>query len=86
VKQFDVMSQIMTSMAGKGMRERMKMMQQVQSGMMANPDGLSKQKKGTGKRLTPKERAQLKKEREKEMRRRKREQKRGQGPEGNGEA
>jgi signal recognition particle subunit SRP54 len=77
VKQFDVMSQIMTSMAGKGMRERMKMMQQVQSGMLANPNGLAKQKKGTGKRLTPKERAQLKKEREKELRRRKREQRRG---------
>ncbi|MEX2307335.1 MAG: signal recognition particle protein [Pirellulales bacterium] len=79
VKQFDVMSQIMTSMAGKGMRERMKMMQQVQSGMLANPNGLAKQKKGTGKRLTPKERAQLKKDREKEMRRRKREQRRGPG-------
>jgi signal recognition particle subunit SRP54 len=77
VKQFDVMSQIMTSMAGKGMRERMKMMQQVQSGMLANPNGLAKQKKGTGKRLSPKERAQLKKEREKELRRRKRDQKRG---------
>jgi signal recognition particle subunit SRP54 len=77
VKQFDVMSQIMTNMAGKGMRERMKMMQQVQSGMLANPNGLAKQKKGTGKRLTPKERAQLKKERERELRRRKREQKRG---------
>jgi signal recognition particle subunit SRP54 len=78
VKQFDVMSQIMTSMAGKGMRERMKMMQQVQSGMMASPNGLQRKKIGTGKRLTPKERAQLKKEREKEMRRRKREQKRGE--------
>jgi len=77
VKQFDVMSQIMTTMAGKGMRERMKMMQQVQSGMLANPNGLAKQKKGTGKRLTPKERAQLKKERERELRRRKRGQKRG---------
>jgi hypothetical protein len=55
----------------------MKLMQQVQSGMLANPNGLSKQKKGTGKRLTPKERAHLKKEREKEMRRRKREQRRG---------
>jgi signal recognition particle subunit SRP54 len=77
VKQFDAMAQIMTSMAGKGMRERMKMMQQVQRGMMANPNGLSKQKKGTGKRLSPKERAQLKKDREKELRRRKREQKRG---------
>jgi signal recognition particle subunit SRP54 len=77
VKQFDAMAQIMTSMAGKGMRERMKMMQQVQSGMMQNPNGLARQKVGTGKRLTPKEKAQLKKERDKEMRKRKREQRRG---------
>jgi signal recognition particle subunit SRP54 len=77
VKQFDVMAQMMTSMAGKGMRERMKMMQQVQSGLMQNPDGLARKKMGTGKRLTPKERAKLKKVRDKEMRRRKREQKRG---------
>jgi signal recognition particle subunit SRP54 len=79
VKQFDVMAQMMTSLAGKGMRERMKMVQQMQSGMLQNPDGLAKKKIGTGKRLTPKERAKLKKEREKEMRRRKREQKRGDG-------
>jgi len=72
VKQFDAMSQIMTSMAGKGMRERMKMMQQVQSGMMQNPNGLARKKVGTGKRLTPKERAKLKKDREKELRRRRR--------------
>jgi signal recognition particle subunit SRP54 len=73
VKQFDAMSQIMTSMAGKGMRERMKMMQQVQSGMLANPNGLARQKGSTGKRLTNAEKAKLKKEREREMRRRKRE-------------
>jgi signal recognition particle subunit SRP54 len=85
VKQFDAMSQMMTALAGKGMRERMKMMRELQSGMMQNPNGLSKKKGSTGKRLTPKERAQLKKEREKEMRRRKREQKRGPNPEENGE-
>jgi signal recognition particle subunit SRP54 len=77
VKQFDVMSQIMTSMAGKGMRERAKMLQQVQSGMLANPNGLARQKGSTGKRLSSQEKAKLKKEREREMRRRKREQKRG---------
>ena len=77
VKQFDAMSQMMTSMAGKGMRERMKMVRELQSGLMANPNGLARQKVGTGKRLSNAERAKLKKEREKEMRRRKREQKRG---------
>ena len=73
------MAQMMTSLAGKGMRERMKMVRDLQSGMMQNPNGLSKQKGSTGKRLTPKERAQLKKEREKELRRRRREQRRGPG-------
>jgi signal recognition particle subunit SRP54 len=84
VKQFDAMAQMMTTLAGKGMRERMKMVRELQAGLTQNPNGLSRKKIGTGKRLTPKERAQLKKEREKEMRRRKREQKRG-GSDGNGE-
>jgi signal recognition particle subunit SRP54 len=76
VKQFDAMAQMMTSMAGKGVRERMKMVRQLQSGM-AGGNGLSKQKKGTGKRLSPQEKAKLKKDREKELRKRKREQRRG---------
>jgi signal recognition particle subunit SRP54 len=76
VKQFDAMAQMMTQMAGKGMRDRMKMVQQMQR-TLAGGDGLARQKKGTGKRLTPKERAKLKKDREKELRRRKREQRRG---------
>jgi signal recognition particle subunit SRP54 len=61
-------------MAGKGMRERMKMVRELQSGMMNNPNGLARQKVGTGKRLTSAEKAKLKKQREKEMRKRKREQ------------
>ncbi|HEX5471536.1 MAG TPA: signal recognition particle protein [Lacipirellulaceae bacterium] len=77
VKQFDAMSQMMTSMAGKGMRERMRMVREMQSGLAENPNGLARAKIGTGKRLTSQERAKLKKEREKELRRRKREQKRG---------
>ena len=52
--------------------------------MMQNPNGLAKSKGGTGKRLTPKEKAKLKKEREKEMRKRRREQRGGAGE--NGEA
>jgi signal recognition particle subunit SRP54 len=85
VKQFDAMAQMMTALAGKGMRERMKMMKELQSGMMQNPNGLAKQKGSTGKRLTPKERAKLKKEREKEMRKRKRDQRKGCGTDDNGE-
>jgi len=73
VKQFDAMSQMMTQMAGKGMRERMKMVREMQA-TMSNPNGqLSRKKQGTGKRLNPKEKAKLKKEREREKRRRKRE-------------
>ena len=86
VKQFDMMAQMMTSLAGKGMRERMKMVRELQSGMMQNPNGLAKKKGSTGKRLTPKEKAKLKKEREKELRRRKREQKRAPGGDDDGEA
>jgi signal recognition particle subunit SRP54 len=86
VKQFDAMSQVMTSLAGKGMRERMKMVRELQSGLMQNPNGLARKKIGTGKRLTNAERAKLKKERERDLRRRKREQKRGGDSSGNGEA
>src|SRR4029079_13641449 len=84
-KQCDAMAKMMPALAGKGMRERMKMMKELQSGMMQNPNGLAKQKGSTGKRLTPKERAKLKKDREKEMRKRKRDQRRG-GSDENGEA
>jgi signal recognition particle subunit SRP54 len=75
VKQFDAMSQVMTAMAGKGMRERMRMVSQLQSGMAANPDGqLTRKKVGGGKRLRPEERAKLKKQRDKELRKRRREE------------
>jgi len=60
VKQFDAMAQMMTSMAGKGMRERMQMVRELQSGMINNPNGLARQKVGTGRRLSPQEKAKLK--------------------------
>ncbi len=73
VKQYDGMADIMKKMAGLGMRDRMKAVQQLSQSAAANPMGrLSVKKQGTGKRLTSKERARLKKEREKELRRRKR--------------
>ena len=76
IKQFDGMASIMKSMSGKGMGDRMKMMQELQRGGMMDPGGsLQKQKKGTGKRLSPKEKAKLRKQREKELRRRKRDKK-----------
>ncbi len=79
VKQFDGMADMMKRMSGLGMRERMREVQQLQKGF-ADPGALlTRQKKGTGKRLSARERADLKKQREKEMRRRKRDDKRGRG-------
>jgi signal recognition particle subunit SRP54 len=76
VKNFDRMSGIMKQMAGKGMRERMSMVQELQKGAMTSPDGqLSRQKGSSGKRLSPKEKAQRRKERERELRREKRKKK-----------
>lgn len=74
VKQFEVMKPLMQSMAGKGMGDRAAMMRQLQaSGAMNDPTmkGM-KVSKGTGKRLSPAERAKMKKEREKMKRRMKR--------------
>ena len=73
VKQFDSMADMMKQMAGKGMRERMNMVRDLQNGAMQDPTGkLTKKKQGTGKRLTPKEKAKRKKEKEREKRRKKR--------------
>jgi len=75
VKNFDGIADIMKQMSGMGIRDRMRMMQQMSNGGMLNPGGrLAKQKKGTGKRLSPKERAKIKKVRDKELRRKKRQQ------------
>jgi signal recognition particle subunit SRP54 len=73
VKQYDGMADIMKKMAGLGMRDRMKAVQQLSQSAAANPMGrLGVKKQGTGKRLSAKEREKLKKEREKELRRLKR--------------
>ncbi|HZZ72053.1 MAG TPA: signal recognition particle protein [Pirellulales bacterium] len=73
VKQFDGMSQMMKQMAGLGIRDRMKKVQELQQGGFLNPGAaLARQKVGTGKRLTNEERKKLKKQREKDLRRKKR--------------
>jgi signal recognition particle subunit SRP54 len=73
VKQFDTMAQMMSQMAGKGIRERMKMVRELQNSAMSSPDGqLSRTKKNTGKRMTPKEKTKARKMREKGLRQRKR--------------
>jgi signal recognition particle subunit SRP54 len=77
VKQYEMMSPIMKAMAGKGMGERMSALRDLQNSGMLDPGSRGpKIKKGTGKRLSAKERAKMKKLREREMRRKKRQQKR----------
>jgi signal recognition particle subunit SRP54 len=86
VKQFDGMADMMKKMAGMGFRQRIQAAQQLSQTMIRNPAAmLAKEKKGTGKRLSPQERARLKKDREREERRHKREsrEKRNQPPDGN---
>ncbi len=76
VKQYDVMKPLVTGMAGKGMTDRMKMVNELQNSGLLDPGRRGPKIKGsTGKRLLPKERAKLKKDKEKEMRRLKRKQK-----------
>jgi signal recognition particle subunit SRP54 len=68
---------MMKKMSTMGMRDRMKAMQELTQGGMMDPSGkLAKQKGSTGKRLTPQERAKLRKEKDREMRRKKRDEKR----------
>jgi signal recognition particle subunit SRP54 len=82
IKQFESMSGVMKQMAGMGMRDRLKTMQQLNSGGFLDPGArLMKQKQGAGKRLTNDERRKLKKQREKEARRKKRDGKKGPGEE-----
>lgn len=74
VKQFEMMKPLMQGMASGGAAEKMRMMQQLQAGSMSGDlsnMGL-RTKKGTGKRLSPAERAKLKKERDKLLRQAKR--------------
>jgi len=73
VKQFEVMAPLMKSLAGKGPGGRMQAIRELQESGMLDPGGRApKTKKGTGRRLSPKEKAKLKKIREKEKRRRRR--------------
>ncbi|MHB8972559.1 MAG: signal recognition particle protein [Pirellulaceae bacterium] len=73
VKQFDMMAPLMKNLAGKGLGGRMQAIRELQQSGMLDPGGqMPRVKKGTGKRLTPQERARLKKMRDKEKRRRQR--------------
>ena len=76
VKSFLPMAEMMKAMSSMNMRDRMAAMQQVQQMMGKNPTGnIAPVKKGTGKRLTSKEKAAAKKKREKEKKKREKERK-----------
>jgi signal recognition particle subunit SRP54 len=78
IKQFDMMAPVMKTMAGKGMGQRMQALQELQKSGMFNPGAsMPKVKGSTGKRLTSKEKAELRKKREKELKK-----KGKQGPRG----
>ena len=69
LKQYDQMKPMMEGMAGKGMRERMQAMKDMQESAMANPMGMpSRTKKSTGKRLTAKDKKKGKQNRAKALR------------------
>lgn len=74
IKQFEMMKPLLQGITGGSMGDRAKMMRQLQSGQLMNQlaSGAVKTKKGTGKRLSPGERARLKKQREKQLRQLKR--------------
>ncbi len=73
VKQFDMMAPIMKTLAGKGAGGRMQAIRELQESGMLDPGSAGpRTKKGTGRRLSPKEKAKLKKMRDKEKRRRRR--------------
>jgi len=75
VKQYDMMAPIMKAMAGKGMGDRLSTLRDLKNSGMLDPGSRGPRvKQGTGKRLSPKQRAKLKKQRERELRRRKRKQ------------
>ena len=77
-KQFETMKPLMQNMAGQGMAGRMQAIQEMQNSGMLDPSGKGgpKIKKGTGKRLTPAQKAKARKEREKKKRQLKRKKKR----------
>lgn len=73
VKQYETMKPLVTGMAGKGIGERMKMVNEIRQSGMLDPGAKFNRPKGdTGKRLTSEEKKKQKKQREKELRKKKR--------------
>jgi len=76
VKQYQQMKPVMEGMAGKGMRERMNTIRELQEGALGDPGGTGqKTKRSTGKRLSAAEKRKNRKQREKELRKMRRQQK-----------
>ncbi|MFP6620948.1 MAG: hypothetical protein VB877_16510 [Pirellulaceae bacterium] len=76
MKQYQQMKPVMEGMAGKGMRERMSTIRELQEGALGDPGGTGqKNKRSTGKRLSASEKRQNRKQREKELRKIRRQQK-----------
>ena len=69
IKQYNNMAPMMKVMAGGSMSDRMSALQEMQGAMMDPGARGPKVKQGTGKRLSPKEKAKLKKQRDKAKRR-----------------
>ena len=75
IKQYDTMKPMLTGMATGNRRESMEMVKEMQQKMMDPSAKISKTKKSTGRRLTPKEIKKAKKEREKLLRQKRRDKK-----------
>ncbi|MFP6575755.1 MAG: signal recognition particle protein [Pirellulaceae bacterium] len=76
VKQYQQMKPMMEGMAGKGMKERMNTIRELQDSALSDPSGTGKKPKGsTGKRLSAQERRKNRKRREKQLRKVRRQEK-----------
>jgi signal recognition particle subunit SRP54 len=76
IKQFETVSPMIKMMSGKGVGDRMQMMRDLQNSGMFNPGAkFAKPKGDTGRRLSTKEKEEMRRKREKELRRKKRKDK-----------
>ena len=67
---------MMEGMAGKGMKERMNTIRELQDSALSDPSGAGKKPKGTtGKRLSAQERRKNRKQRQKQLRKMRRQEK-----------
>ncbi len=78
IKQFETIGPLLQQLSGKGIGGRLQAIRELQESGVFDPGAdVQIKKKGTGRRLSPKEKAKLRKQREKERRRKKRRQRQG---------